>query len=304
MAIVQRQQSLAESLIQGSDINEQDHRGGTPLVYAISRGFSRLVDLLIKNGADWEIANHTGCNALHVCATHGNSSTTTLVVNAGADVESINPQFGARPLHMAAQCGNWEVVEVLVKLGAMVNERTTGGDTPIFLAASRGHARVVAVLLRAEADYTLNCKGLDAFGIALCLGHQEVLAEFYKKPLDREVTWIKVMPPKALRRYMEVNPGFAVKDAVSELNTFIDAEKSRGEDSIKLAQLEGTRRLFLQADAIFAVSWGWPTTVLRTTIVARGARPFVLKWAKKPRLKMVLQSVSRIKNDLPFLGYV
>lgn len=67
---------------------------------------------------------------------------------------------------------------------------------------------------------------------------------------------------------------------------------------------EGIRRLYLQAPAIIAVSWCWPTlfpTSSRAEIVEE--EPIVLNWLKKPRSRVVLRALSRNKNDLPFLGY-
>ena len=58
---------------------------------------------------------------------------------------------GATPLIMASQLGKLEVVKVLIKSKAKVNQADEAGRTPLLAASQDGHAPVVQVLLDAGA---------------------------------------------------------------------------------------------------------------------------------------------------------
>lgn len=75
-----------------------------------------------------------------------------MLLEAGADIDKVQPDTGTLALHMAAQMGHDEVIHVLVRAGANVDKRAVNGETPLYMAASRGEARVVGTLLRANAD--------------------------------------------------------------------------------------------------------------------------------------------------------
>jgi ankyrin repeat domain-containing protein 50 len=59
----------------------------------------------------------------------------------------VEDDFGERPLHYASREGNKEVVEILLKAGA-VPEPKSGHTTPIEYAAVRGHREIVEILLQ------------------------------------------------------------------------------------------------------------------------------------------------------------
>lgn len=84
-----------------------------------------------------------------------NVSRISELIVASADVDVKN-KFGATPLHMAAQSGFTEVVELLIKARADLNKPTDRfGVTPLYLAAQNGHAKVVTQLIKARADVNL-----------------------------------------------------------------------------------------------------------------------------------------------------
>ncbi len=71
-----------------------------------------------------------------------------LLIEAGADVEAVNPQEeGMRPLH---HCGEWmaptTITELLLQHGADVNAKAGNGWTPLDYAIDRGRDEAVAYL--------------------------------------------------------------------------------------------------------------------------------------------------------------
>lgn len=166
-AIKSKDESRAKALVEEGDLDELDegdHKGNTALIYAVWKGLPSIVGILLRRGVDLTKSNLLGANALHVCATHGDGATATILVEAGANVETVGSFDGARPLHMAAQAGNVEVVQVFLSAGAMVDARTSKGRTALYMAAYGGHARVFSLLFRSKASLGLSAleKGFSA----------------------------------------------------------------------------------------------------------------------------------------------
>ena len=56
------------------------------------------------------------------------------------------------PLHIAAEKGDVESIQRLIRQGHDINDRNSFGETPLHLAASEGHLNAVKALLRVGAD--------------------------------------------------------------------------------------------------------------------------------------------------------
>lgn len=140
------------------DIDEVDLIVGfSPLIYAAGAGHARVVKILLDKGADTSVvARRGGCTALHVSAQEGHVAATTMLINAGADLE-IEDDQGHTPLSLAADTGDWGMVRALIQGGADVDRRTLkeGGQTALHRCAFLGHADATRELLRAKADALL-----------------------------------------------------------------------------------------------------------------------------------------------------
>ena len=55
------------------------------------------------------------------------------------------------PLHLAAEMGYEECLNILVGNGARVNTQDSSGDTPLHIAAKHGHIGCMKILLEAGA---------------------------------------------------------------------------------------------------------------------------------------------------------
>lgn len=66
---------------------------------------------------------------------------------------------GRKPLHIAADFGQTEVVEYLISKGANVNAADKHGITPLLSACYEGHVSCAKLLLEKGADKT--CTGPD-----------------------------------------------------------------------------------------------------------------------------------------------
>uniref|UniRef100_A0A4W5NNA9 Ankyrin repeat domain 52 n=1 Tax=Hucho hucho TaxID=62062 RepID=A0A4W5NNA9_9TELE len=153
----------------GAEVNELDQKGCSPLHYAAASQTFRRVDrhysvghhseerakeaffcleYLLDNGADPALRNTKGYSAVHYAAAHGNKQNLELLLemsfNCLGDVESSVP---VSPLHLAAYNGHCEALGVLSETLVSLDVRDAGGRTALYLAAQRGHAQCVEVLL-------------------------------------------------------------------------------------------------------------------------------------------------------------
>lgn len=74
---------------------------------------------------------------------------------------------GLTGLHEAAICGNCEMVEYLLEMGANINCCDNEGWTPLHAAASLGQTEIVELLLKNQADATIvNCENFLAYDLS------------------------------------------------------------------------------------------------------------------------------------------
>ena len=66
--------------------------------------------------------------------------------------DGVAGRTGYTPLHYAARSGNVACVSLLLRAGAPVKARTTGGATPLMRAAFAGHASIITMLLGAGSE--------------------------------------------------------------------------------------------------------------------------------------------------------
>ena len=83
------------------------------------------------------------------------------LLKRNADPNVKNPGGGLEPvLGSAALLGNLDIVRALVEAGAGVEATTVQGNSPLLLAALKGHAEVVKYLLhriRCSQDAVQHC---------------------------------------------------------------------------------------------------------------------------------------------------
>ncbi|KAK1252130.1 hypothetical protein MKX08_003317 [Trichoderma sp. CBMAI-0020] len=105
----------------GVDVNAEGGLYGTALIAACSRGHVELVKLLISRGADVNAKSPRGQTALmKACSQLSREATKPLVevlLKGGADVNA-NDQDGQTPLTRACQCGDFDLVKLLIDHGA------------------------------------------------------------------------------------------------------------------------------------------------------------------------------------------
>ena len=149
----------------GADVNRPDEASdsGPALFWAVKGGFSKVVNRLLDAGADPNAACRTSVGGRATILAEACMRQNTLVVEAllkaGADVHKYSDfrENNEPPIHTAARCGDVDVIRVLVKHGADVNEQCQGGGTALHKAARGGRRDTVkALLLEFHADLSLS----------------------------------------------------------------------------------------------------------------------------------------------------
>ena len=189
-----------------------------PLYSARNWGSTPAVALLLRGGSALDAPNEHGKVALHAAARHSQLAAARALVGGDARVGALatspdgvgerrprvpahhHRQLCARgpfqgdtaayharhgrhgnggfvtPLFVAAERGHAEMVAFFLGEGASADRASGGGETPLFVAARNGHSDVVAALLGAGADAgSMTCDGLVPLYLAARRGHAEVV---------------------------------------------------------------------------------------------------------------------------------
>lgn len=191
-------------LAAGADPATPSLFGATPLMLAAARGDADLIRLLLDAGVDPDAANSEGETALMVVARTGSVDAAGLLLRRGADVHAREDWGGQTALMWAAAQSQPEMIRVLVKAGARVDERATvrdwqrrvtaegrpkdmyrGGLTPLLFAAREGCTPCVDELLEAGADIDLDDPdGVTALVMALLNRHWDTARHLIEAGAD------------------------------------------------------------------------------------------------------------------------
>jgi len=131
---------------------------GVGLMYLAFVDWERmdLVDLLIRYGVDIHKVLINGYTPLHMAIYRSDKRIFDELVRRGADIHITKAESNTGVLHMAAEKGCEDIMEVLLADETLdVNMRMNDGATPLYLAAQFGHSRIISMLIARGADPSL-----------------------------------------------------------------------------------------------------------------------------------------------------
>jgi len=159
---------VAEALIRaGCDVNALNKNRMTALFAAVEVGRADVAEVLLAHGAKMDVRDPMGATPLHKAAEHGQAKCVHILLEHGAQVDAVDHLNWTPLIYLAANNSAARdsqgvgVAALLIEHGANVNWKTPGGGwgffredfgTPLELAASRGSAALVSMLLQAGAD--------------------------------------------------------------------------------------------------------------------------------------------------------
>jgi ankyrin repeat protein len=130
--------------------------GSTPLQWAVFNGDLAEAQRLLKQGADPQVPNNYGVNALLLAADIADTGLIQALLKAGADARSANAD-GETALHLVARSSNVEAAKLLIKAGAKVDAREAFGEqTPLMWASARRQPQMMELLISRGADVNAN----------------------------------------------------------------------------------------------------------------------------------------------------
>jgi hypothetical protein len=133
----------------GANINYRiESNGNTALIYACNwKAYSSIL-LLINNGADIELTNFEGRNALISATIHGSTRILSLLLEKKAAINNFDI-LGFSAMHLACMLGMTECLNILIENKANIfihNELT--GMSPIHFAAAYGYIDCIIILIK------------------------------------------------------------------------------------------------------------------------------------------------------------
>lgn len=187
-------------LDEGAFINQTtQYVNQTPLHVATEHGNTDVVEYLINQGADAQIADNVNISPLYTAIKGGNSYLVHLLIDAGCDVnlgsqdhapiflaarlgllaitqmlceagcnKDVANKYGVTPLAEAVQKDHIDIVEYLIQHGCDVNKTDINNVSALHIACQKGNYDAVRLLLNGHANPILkNSSGQTAFQLAI-----------------------------------------------------------------------------------------------------------------------------------------
>uniref|UniRef100_A0A7S0QQ62 NAD(+)--protein-arginine ADP-ribosyltransferase n=1 Tax=Cryptomonas curvata TaxID=233186 RepID=A0A7S0QQ62_9CRYP len=138
-----------------NNIQERDSDWETPILKAAADGANKedVYFLLCAGASTEEVRFADNKTALHLAAEFGHTDIVQLLLIHRANMEA-KDSHGSTALFCSAKRGHLDIVKVLVASGALIDTTAFQGvlATPLWIAAQEGHTTVIELLGRARAD--------------------------------------------------------------------------------------------------------------------------------------------------------
>nr|XP_053645953.1 serine/threonine-protein phosphatase 6 regulatory ankyrin repeat subunit A-like [Cherax quadricarinatus] len=160
LAVIEGQYSCCAEL-KNADINIKDHKENTALHYAVTRGFKKTVEQLLRMGAHPNIENKKGTTPVLAAAGKALSDCLVCLVNSSvvaqeerADLNVVD-KSNKNILHYAAERNAKDCLKFLFSLPNFKTDldgEDEDGNTPLHIAITRGSVECAHILLKNGAS--------------------------------------------------------------------------------------------------------------------------------------------------------
>ncbi|RPB19091.1 ankyrin, partial [Terfezia boudieri ATCC MYA-4762] len=150
-------------LAMGMDVEELDSSGRTPLVRAAMKHQEAICKMLLEKGASvGALKAFTSWTPLASAAFNNNEALCEFLVEKGCTLclnteqkNQLKPKLSRR-IHDAAQNGHKTALQLLLDMGADINEKNPHGKTALLEAVFYNHLSCVKILIKRGADATIS----------------------------------------------------------------------------------------------------------------------------------------------------
>ncbi|GMY21926.1 protein ACCELERATED CELL DEATH 6-like [Fagus crenata] len=229
-------------------IKQGDDSGWTPLHIAAQMDNEKCVKLLLEyDNSIAYVKNNEGLSVLHIAAKEGNVKVMKELITTSPYIYELLDNRGRTALHAAVESGEHEAVSFFMnrpEFEVLINEQDEEGNTPIHLAAIKGHDKVVSILKEGRG-LDLNAKNKDGFTIMDIFWFQkeledirEIVYDYFKTRLRRKGARPSVMGAllKLGIRKAGDGKGMTGSNSVKEENQnnlLVDGKGMAGPNSVK-----------------------------------------------------------------------
>ena len=140
----------------GANVELQDKDGRTALHHAV--GNYETVRCLIENGANVNATTNDNCTPLMIASKYDDLRVINLLIKHGANVELQDKDGRTALYHAVMEPWNYRTVRCLIENGANVNATTNDNCTPLMIASEYDELRAINLLIKHGANVELQDK--------------------------------------------------------------------------------------------------------------------------------------------------
>ncbi|CAB0034262.1 unnamed protein product [Trichogramma brassicae] len=230
--------------------------GDTPLLWALMRNQKEVAELLLKHGADPNLANGDGLTPLHFICEYGEDDYVEIFfkINEGFDRQvqlEVRDNSGNTPLLSALKYGKKKLAESLLRRGADPTVVNANGETPLHIVCQRlkdsDELAKMFFKVNEELNHTLQIDARDDLGntplhLALYNRHSKTAEVLLKRDADPNLANAEGLTPLHI-----ICDGYSDADGLAEFffeinkninrTVEIDAKDKLGRTPLELAVL-------------------------------------------------------------------
>lgn len=176
-AAMENKIDIAKYLLEiGADIEVSDQSGKDALFWSIEEKNFAFVSLMLANGCNIN-KQYNGITPLILMVDQQNSDAVKYLLKNKADTEKQTKSVQTAIFYAVyLRNGNIDIVKNLLENSANINKQDKNGDTPLMLAAQNNFVDIVKLLIKKGANINSKSKdGQTAILLAQAKGHSQVI---------------------------------------------------------------------------------------------------------------------------------
>jgi ankyrin repeat protein len=140
-----------------ADLAGNTKRGWSPLIFAATRNYPRIVEKLIRAGAGVDHRDKSMNTALIYAVLSGSNHSVKILLEGGASIDDkLFSPVKYSPLQLAAALKNFQAVQYLVEAGADINFTGLSIKNAFVFAVENGDYQTVKYLVEKGCDINTN----------------------------------------------------------------------------------------------------------------------------------------------------
>jgi ankyrin repeat protein len=161
------------------------------LILAANYGLNRVVDILLKEGAEINKGfsgddNFVSGTALNLAVKNNHVSTINFLIDEGADLNKIDSRRNY-PLLTAIEGRNLEVIQILLRAGADINYKS-GLISPLMKVAEMGAVEILDLFDKRKLKINLAISGSTALYVACSKNRTEIIEKLLQMGADINIS--------------------------------------------------------------------------------------------------------------------